>query len=51
MDKRETEIFEKDFFLKPAYVCGSGDELAKETNVPLLDLEEIKSRARVVLSR
>lgn len=51
MDKTEAEIFEKDVLFETCIRMRKWDELAKETNVALLNLEEIKSKARLVLSR
>jgi len=51
MGAEEAEAFEKDGLFDASIRMRKWDELAKETNVALVNLEEIKSRARMVLSR
>jgi phosphonate degradation associated HDIG domain protein len=51
MSAKEAETFEKDALFDTSIRMRKWDELAKEINVALVNLEEIKSRARMVLSR
>src|SRR6187549_1287465 len=47
----EAKAFEADILFDTSIRMRKWDELAKEMNVALLNLEEIKSKARMVLSR
>jgi 2-amino-1-hydroxyethylphosphonate dioxygenase (glycine-forming) len=51
MDRTEAEIFEKDNLFETSIRMRKWDELAKEIDVALVNLEEIKSKARMVLSQ
>jgi 2-amino-1-hydroxyethylphosphonate dioxygenase (glycine-forming) len=51
MGGTEAEAFESDILFETSIRMRKWDELAKEMNVALLNLEEIKSKARMVLSR
>jgi phosphonate degradation associated HDIG domain protein len=51
MSASEAETFEKDILFETSIRMRKWDELAKEKNVALLNLEEIKSKARMVLSQ
>ncbi|WP_276369733.1 phosphonate degradation HD-domain oxygenase [Chryseolinea sp. H1M3-3] len=51
MTAEEAEGFENDVLFETSISLRRWDELAKETNVPLLNLGEIKSKALIVLSR
>ena len=51
MTAAEADAFEKDILFETSIRMRKWDELAKEMNIALLDLEEIKSKARMVLSR
>jgi phosphonate degradation associated HDIG domain protein len=46
----EAEAFEKDPLFEMSIRLRQWDELAKETHVPIIDLNEIRARARRVLS-
>ena len=50
MPADEAEAFEKDPLFDTSIRMRKWDELAKETNVALVDLEEMKSKARDVLN-
>ena len=50
MTPAEAEAFEKDPLFEMSIRLRHWDELAKETHVPIVDLDEIRSRARRVLS-
>jgi putative nucleotidyltransferase with HDIG domain len=50
MGSEEAENFEKDPLFNVMIEMRKWDEMAKETNVPLLDLDELKQRALAVLS-
>ena len=50
MSADEAEAFEKDPLFEASIRMRKWDELAKEINVAIVDLEEIKSRARTVLT-
>ena len=47
----EADLFEKDIYFETSIRMRKWDELAKEMHVALINLEEIKSKARIVLSR
>jgi 2-amino-1-hydroxyethylphosphonate dioxygenase (glycine-forming) len=49
MTRQEADVFEKDPLFQTSIRMRQWDELAKETNVPIVDLEEIKVKARSVL--
>ncbi len=51
MDQSEADIFERDSLFETSIRMRKWDELAKEINIALINLEEIKSRARMVLSQ
>jgi len=51
MTAEEAETFEKDILFETSIRMRKWDELAKEVDVALVDLEEIKSKARLILSR
>lgn len=50
MNVEEAGNFEKDVLFEMSIRMRKWDELAKETDVALLDLEELKSKARKILS-
>jgi phosphonate degradation associated HDIG domain protein len=51
MASREAEQFEKDPFFKDSILLRKWDELAKETQVPLIDLKVIEEKIISVLKR
>ena len=51
MSAKEADAFERDILFDTSIRMRKWDELAKEIDVDLVNLEEIKSRARMVLSR
>ena len=51
MSSTEANAFENDVLFETSIRMRKWDELAKETNVALVNLEEIKSKARMVLSQ
>lgn len=51
MTASEAEDFEKDPLFETSILMRKWYELAKETNIPLLDIEELKMRARKLLER
>jgi predicted HD phosphohydrolase len=51
MSATEAESFENDILFETSIRMRKWDELAKEINVSLVNLEEIKFRARMVLSQ
>jgi 2-amino-1-hydroxyethylphosphonate dioxygenase (glycine-forming) len=50
MNAEEAEAFEKDTFFEASVRLRKWDELAKEIDIALLDLEQLKSKARRILS-
>ena len=50
MEQEEAEAFEKDLLFETSIRMRKWDELAKEVDVALVDLEEMKSKARQILS-
>jgi 2-amino-1-hydroxyethylphosphonate dioxygenase (glycine-forming) len=50
MEAVEAEAFEKDLLFETSIRMRKWDELAKEVDVALVDLEEMKSKARKILS-
>jgi len=50
MEQGEAEAFEKDLLFETSIRMRKWDELAKEVDVALVDLEEMKSKARQILS-
>jgi phosphonate degradation associated HDIG domain protein len=51
MTRKEAELFEKDDLFEVSIRMRRWDELAKEMNVPVIDLEEMKKRAKRVLEQ
>ena len=51
MDKEEANSFEADSLFETSILMRKWDELAKETDVPIIDLNDMKDRARNVLAR
>jgi 2-amino-1-hydroxyethylphosphonate dioxygenase (glycine-forming) len=49
MEKKEAEAFESDDIFETSILLRKWDELAKETEVPIIDLNELKERARKTL--
>ena len=49
MEKPEAEAFENDPIFETSILLRKWDELAKETEVPILDINEMKERARKTL--
>jgi phosphonate degradation associated HDIG domain protein len=49
MISEEASMFEKDPLFKTSIRMRQWDELAKEMNVPIIDLEDLKKRARRIL--
>ena len=49
MEKKEAEAFEVDSMFDTSILMRKWDELAKETDVPVIDINEMKDRARNVL--
>jgi 2-amino-1-hydroxyethylphosphonate dioxygenase (glycine-forming) len=50
MSKEEADSFESDSLFETSILMRKWDELAKETDVPVIDLNEMKMRAKKVLS-
>jgi predicted HD phosphohydrolase len=50
MEAVEAEAFEKDLLFETSIRMRKWDELAKEVDVALVNLEEMKSKARQILS-
>jgi hypothetical protein len=50
MEAGEAEAFEKDLLFETSIRMRKWDELAKEVDVALVNLEEMKSKARQILS-
>lgn len=50
MEKEEADSFEADSLFETSILMRKWDELAKETDVPVIDLNEMKMRAKRVLS-
>ena len=50
MKANEAEAFEKDALFETSIRMRKWDELAKEVNVAVIDLEEMRSKALLVLS-
>jgi predicted HD phosphohydrolase len=50
MNPVEAANFERDPLFEVSIRMRHWDEQAKETNMPLIDLEKLKSRAKVALS-
>ncbi|HMG88503.1 MAG TPA: HD domain-containing protein [Chryseolinea sp.] len=51
MSKEEADSFESDSLFETSILMRKWDELAKETDVPIIDLNDMKDRARSVLAR
>jgi phosphonate degradation associated HDIG domain protein len=51
MGQDEAETFEKDSIFDVSILMRKWDELAKETDVPIIDMNDLKDRARNVLAR
>jgi phosphonate degradation associated HDIG domain protein len=51
MSKEEADSFESDSLFETSILMRKWDELAKETDVPIIDLNDLKDRARNVLAR
>jgi|SRR5688572_14726399 2-amino-1-hydroxyethylphosphonate dioxygenase (glycine-forming) len=51
MSKEEADSFENDSLFETSILMRKWDELAKETDVPIVDLNDMKYRARNVLAR
>ena len=51
MEKDEADAFEADSLFETSIQMRKWDELAKETDVPIIDLNDLKDRARNVLAR
>lgn len=49
MEKKEAEAFETDDIFETSILLRKWDELAKEIEVPIIDLNELKGRARKTL--
>lgn len=49
MEKKEAEAFESDDIFETSILMRKWDELAKEIEVPIIDLNELKERARKTL--
>lgn len=49
MDRKEAEAFESDEIFETSILLRKWDELAKEIKIPIIDLNEIKERARKTL--
>ena len=50
MSKEEADSFESDSLFDTSILMRKWDELAKETDVPIIDLEDLKDRARKILT-
>jgi phosphonate degradation associated HDIG domain protein len=51
MEKEEADSFEADSLFETSILMRKWDELAKETDVPIIDMNDLKDRARNVLTR
>ena len=51
MSKEEADSFENDSLFETSILMRKWDELAKETDVPIIDLNDMKDRARNVLAK
>lgn len=51
MTMKEAYAFERDPLFETSILIRKWDELAKETNVPLINMEQIKARAKKVLAK
>ena len=51
MKKEEADAFEADSLFETSILMRKWDELAKETEVPIIDMNDLKDRARNVLTR
>jgi 2-amino-1-hydroxyethylphosphonate dioxygenase (glycine-forming) len=51
MEKDEADVFEADSLFETSILMRKWDELAKEINVPIIDMNDLKDRARNVLTR
>ena len=51
MEKGEADSFEADSLFETSIQMRKWDELAKETDVPIIDMDDLKDRARNVLTR
>jgi phosphonate degradation associated HDIG domain protein len=51
MEKEEADLFEADELFETSILMRKWDELAKEVDVPIIDLNEMKERARNVLAK
>ena len=51
MEKEEADAFEADSLFETSIQMRKWDELAKETNVPIIDMNDLKDLARNVLAR
>jgi phosphonate degradation associated HDIG domain protein len=51
MEKDEADAFEADSLFETSILMRKWDELAKEINVPIIDMNDLKDRARNVLTR
>jgi phosphonate degradation associated HDIG domain protein len=51
MSKEEADSFESDTLFETSILMRKWDELAKETDFPIIDLNDMKHRARNVLAR
>jgi 2-amino-1-hydroxyethylphosphonate dioxygenase (glycine-forming) len=51
MEKEEADAFEADSLFETSIQMRKWDELAKETDVPIIDMNDLKDRARNVLTR
>jgi phosphonate degradation associated HDIG domain protein len=51
MEKEEADAFEAESTFETSILMRKWDELAKETNIPVIDLNEMKHLARKVLTR
>ena len=50
MSKDEADAFESDALFETSILMRKWDELAKETDVPIIDLDDLKDRARKILT-
>jgi len=51
MEKDEADAFEADSLFETSILMRKWDELAKETNVPIIDMNDLRDRARNILAR
>jgi 2-amino-1-hydroxyethylphosphonate dioxygenase (glycine-forming) len=51
MEQEEADSFEADSLFETSILMRKWDELAKEINVPIIDMNDLKDRARNVLTR